>query len=202
MTAALAGHNFYGTVGKVVAGTTVLITRPNNVNAYVGGGQVWGAAADARLAFPVPALPDGAVVPGFTGVALACINRRSPNDPTTGALWFAVSPVQFVTVLGDQQPLALTDAEIAQCVFQNGGFSHPVATFTTGAGTTLVLNLSAGNLGRRGIPGALVLSGGQLIAPSSTLFAYLHTGSAYNPLALEQITVQMSFSVLVKLTNP
>lgn len=168
---------------KTVVGAAVQLTRPNNVTAYAAG-QVYGTAADGRITIASPALPADAALTAFNNMSLLLVQG---NVPTAAAI--AVNLILFsavpATVLADQAGLALSDADIALILTQLGGVAF---SFSSATGTQ-VLNMSAGNAGRRGVLAANIVNVVTTLAPSSNYGIYLVVGAAYTPVALETMTV-------------
>jgi hypothetical protein len=191
----IAGGNFYAALTKGVQGPPIVVTRPNNVTAYVSGG-VYGPGADARLQIPVPALPADAQAPGFWQIRFSVVQSRAPTDPAV-TLEFCMAAAPFVTVLGDQALLALTDAEIAQLLWlqTQGSFVAAGVTAVVGVWT---LNHGAGILGRRGIATAAGLPTGGFLTPGSMLGLYVWVLAAYVPAALESLTITPFFGYPAK----
>jgi len=155
----------------------VTLTRPNNAIAY-GAGQVWGAAADARVSVVVPARPSDATTSFCTLGAWQGWWGRNAADALSGLAVYAFTAAP--TVLGDQAALAFTDADLAVLLVNNAG-NASIATFSAGAAA---LNTGAAGAGKRiASMSPTTLAG---VAWGATVWFYLVSG-AYNPVANEQI---------------
>lgn len=178
-------------IQRRVAGVPVTITRPNNTTAYVASG-VYGDAADARVAFAVPALPADALMPGFNSAQFMAVQTRNPADPTL-SLQLVLFTAQPATVMGDQAPFRLSDADIANILPGSVGTVAETVLFTS-SNTAPQWNRGAGIAGRRGGTGNFSLMSGLYVPGGATLYAYLFAVAAYVPVALEQITFRPVFN--------
>lgn len=169
---------------------TITITRPNDVTAYAVG-DVYGDAADARQTIT-------GLAPNrrLSVLRTHAIQQRSPAD---AAMTFSVIfSTAFATVIGDNAPLALSDADITTVVaqpFYGGNATGQNAAGFTQNNTQTLLNMSAGAAGRR----SSIISwsnNGWPVPANGQLQFYIILGAAYTPLALEVITMKWYASYL------
>lgn len=173
---------------RTVAGALITVTRPNNVTAYVAG-QVFGAAADARISFAVPALPADAVRP-FSSLTMVAIDRVIPSAgaPTINLVLFSAQPA---TVLADQANLALSDADIATVLpTLPGSQAMQFGAWPAGVGAVGAVNVTS----RRQTASTWSPVGNGSITPGVTLWFYLWVQVAYTPVANEVLTLQPLYS--------
>ncbi len=170
-----------------VAGSPVIITRPNNTTAYTAG-QVYGPAADARTSITLPAAPAGFRTGFISQATWGAYLTRNPNDvlssPWVNMIFFSAQPA---TVLGDQASFALSDADIA-LILPSGTGSQSAGQPTVGTAQANWLNSGTGVNGRRACTLTPTFAGTPLFAPGSTIWFYLIANS-YTPVALETLTI-------------
>lgn len=168
---------------------TIVVTRPNNVTAYAAG-DVFGAAVDARIQIPdVADAPNQLVtlrldflLKDGTGTGIAAI----------AAFLFGALPP---TIFADNDPLALTDADYALRLRSLTSTTwNPSLSLSGGAGTTVLINASAGAAGRRQ---ASTLTNG-LFIPNRHIWLYLQSTAAYTPLANGVLEITPSVQRLVR----
>ena len=176
-------------VTSFAVGPVVSIARPNNVVAYANG-QVWGPAADARIAVAAPAAPaDMLSGTGYSGLTVAAYITRNPADvlATMSAYLFRSQPA---TVLGDQQNFALSDADIDALYFMANSVGGQLIYSTSQANW---LNTGAGVNGRRAATTSFSWRTGDMVAPGATVWLYI-VASVYTPVALETLTLVPGWS--------
>jgi hypothetical protein len=182
--------DFFTTTTRRIALPKITLVRPNNVTAYVAGG-VLGDAADARLSFTLPAVaPPDAAVPapncfGGLGVHFLFVNHRDPAAVALPAISGLLCAGPFTTVLGDQAPMALNDADIDALYVGGAVPAFTIAGMATGVLNLTTLAIGAGAAGRRGNLAAFQPSTGTLWALGQTLGLYLWMQAAYVPIAQE-----------------
>lgn len=179
-----------------VRGPSFLVTRPNNVTAYVVGG-VYGDGVDARVQLVVPALPVGAKTGGFSSLALYAVNSRGGADAQL-QLALTLFRAQPATVLKDQDQLALSDADILLTMHTN---ANPQAGFTwaSGSGATNVLNDQTGVNGRRVANAGTQGDSDIPFQPGATVWGYLWATAGYVPVALETILLVPYWSCTINI---
>lgn len=187
-----ASPQFFALTGRRIAAPKITITRPNNATPYVAGG-VLGAAVDARLTLAVPAIPADAIGPTFAGfnsngLVLVLVNHRAPTDAAFPSLNLLLATQPFVSVLADQAPLVLTDAEIATLYTTTTLPAWGLSGIPSATGTS-VLKIAAGGAGRRGIVTGAAFDSGSYLVPGATLGLYLWTAVAYVPIANEMLDI-------------
>lgn len=165
----------------------IVIDRPNDVTGYVTG-DVWGpAGGDCRIALGIPPVAGASLI----AVAVRALNNRPVGDPALTLRFFLFNE-QPATILADNAPIALSDADIARiAMISNNALSAQLA-FAGGGGGTDALNMGAGANGRRGAMALLVGStiGGTVpVGVPTPTHAYFALGAAYAPLALERTTL-------------
>jgi hypothetical protein len=181
-----------------IATTVARITRSNNVTAY-STGQVWGAPADARWSFVVPALPANSRGPYFTGIQASAVWGTSVA--TGMALQMLLFLSQPATVVADGAANALSSADIAlmPSASYNPG-SGPVLTFpAVTPGVANLLNQGAGLNGRIASASVSVPQANAAmmpyITPGQTMWGYLVSNGAYTPIAQETMDIRLLFTV-------
>lgn len=177
------GESYYLAVTQAVRGVPVTTTRPNNAVVYAAG-QVYGPAADARIQLAVPALPADAQSDGFSAVLIFAVQSREPGAVTSPNFFYVIRNGAFTTVLGDQAPFALNDADIAALYTTNNIPTVGFGTFPTGSAAAM-LNAGAGILGRRSFFFNPTLPSGRTFVPGSVVGLYVWVNGAYAPLANE-----------------
>lgn len=160
-----------------VALTPIVITRPNDVTPYAIG-DVFGAAADARITVPCGLAP----LASFQ-LRLLVVQHRAPTAAAVsiGFLPFIGAPP--ATVIGDNAPLALSDADIL--LQMNSGLGQLGLNF----GTTGGLNFSADPNGRR-MGWTPMASLRMPVGGDGKIYFYAaFFGTTWTPLALEVMTL-------------
>lgn len=184
-------------------GAPIVVTRPNDTTAYTAG-DVFGAAADARLSFAVPAPP----ATGVTGAtyfleSISLLGDRSGANLLSGSpsfqpflLFFTAQPA---TVIADNAPLALSDPDLALLVRLASSF---VTAFTAFTMTSNGHNYGpAGKIKMASFINTLQPSSdlgavGNILASwptNTTIFFYVFLPAAFVPTAQEVLTITPRF---------
>lgn len=173
-----------------VVGSDVTITRPNDVVPYTGGDVMGADGGDARIALGLPATPTGL---RLIGIRFIFFDRNASGSAQTFNMWTFTS--QPATVIADNSPLALSDADIDLIVggVSLSGFQAAVFNLSAIGAQGVTLNMTAAASGRR-VTSALVMgdmlqgTGYSGIVPPTLpipTHAYLWTSGAYTPIAQE-----------------
>lgn len=158
---------------------TVVVTRPNDVTAYAIG-DVYGDAADARV--PIAGF---APTRRISVLRMYMVQSRAASEVSLVNLTWLPFSAQPATVIGDNSPLALSDADIALAAAQIGSSGVVAVSASFNQNSTNWLNNAAGIAGRRAAIFNVVLP----TPASGTLWLYLFNITAYVPLALETVTI-------------
>lgn len=174
-------------------GTDITITRPADTTAYAVG-DVYGADGDARIALNVPTAPPGMRLIAYN--ILGILHREPGGNTLTAALYmFSAQPA---TIIDDNAPLTLSDADIDLLIMESTNTGGAAFTFSFGTGAAAGgLNMTATTDGRRASYGLFTPtiggSSAQEFAPATLTtptHAYLVVTSAYTPVSGEVLVLR------------
>lgn len=177
------------------------ITRPNNATGYTAG-DVYGDAADARNSVVVPAMPSG-VAPqtaAFSTFSIVPV-RGAPVGAAAVSFQLLIFTAQPATIIGDNAPLALSDADIAlippNYLASPGNITGLQFTTAVSAADPNTLSQAAGVAARQTVQSPFTSSTGfaDVLVPGATLWFYLMVTAAYAPTALETLDLYWFFNV-------
>lgn len=193
-------------------GSPIVVTRPNDTTAYAQG-DVFGAAVDARITLPIPAPPSGPAGAAYYLISLSFLAVRSganllSTSPTLQpfVLFFQSQPA---TVIADNAPLALSDADIALLIRQTSPLYN--TSFTSFGASSNCFNYGpAGKIRMGSFLNSVAPTedygavGGNVSGswPTNTnVYMYWYFQASFTPTAEETVTIVPRFNWAVTLES-